>query len=81
MENEIVKQLNDIERKYQRLKLLFTGFVILISLSVITVGFVKTDHFELIRTRGIVIEDENGKDRILIGAPIPHSKDRGRTEI
>lgn len=80
MENEIVKQLNDIERKYQRLKLLFTGFVILISLSIITVGFVKTDHFELIRTRGIVIEDENGKDRILIGAPIPHSKDRVRTD-
>jgi hypothetical protein len=35
---------------------------------------------EIIKTKGIVIVDENGKYRILIGVPIPPSKDRVRTD-
>jgi hypothetical protein len=35
----------------------------------------------LIRTRGLVIEDEAGRDRILIGAPVPRSDDRVRTDV
>jgi len=31
---------------------------------------------KIIRTKGIVIVDEQGRDRILIGSPIPASKDR-----
>lgn len=34
----------------------------------------------IIRASGIVIEDSSGRDRILIGAPIPFSKDRVRTD-
>jgi hypothetical protein len=37
-------------------------------------------RFELIRAEGIIIEDSAGRDRILIGAPIPASKDRVRTD-
>ena len=33
----------------------------------------------LIRTRGIIIEDEAGRERILIGAPIPPAANRVRT--
>lgn len=80
MENEILKQITDIEVRYKRLKRLLFGFVCLTLISFFSLGFLKADKFELIRTRGIVIEDENGKDRILIGAPIPHSKDRVRTD-
>ncbi|MFD2034044.1 hypothetical protein ACFSKL_04535 [Belliella marina] len=36
---------------------------------------------EIIRTKGIIVEDEHGRDRILIGAPIPESKDRVRTDL
>jgi hypothetical protein len=39
-----------------------------------------TDRFGLIRAKGIIIEDSSGKDRILIGAPLPYSKDRVRTD-
>ncbi|MCB0769939.1 MAG: hypothetical protein KDC00_05990 [Flavobacteriales bacterium] len=35
---------------------------------------------EIIRVRGIVVVDEEGHDRILIGAPIPTSSDRVRTD-
>ena len=32
----------------------------------------------VLRTQGIVVEDAEGRDRILIGAPIPRSRDRVR---
>lgn len=34
------------------------------------------DNLEVIRTKGIIVVDESGNDRILIGAPIPDSKSR-----
>lgn len=34
----------------------------------------------IIRTQGLVITDAQGHDRILIGAPVPASKDRTRTD-
>ena len=36
--------------------------------------------FGIIRAKGIVIEDSTGRDRILIGSPIPHSPHRVRTD-
>ena len=52
----------------------------LVAFSFYLFSFTKTNKFDLIRAKGIVIEDANGKDRILIGAPIPYSKDRVRTD-
>lgn len=40
----------------------------------------NTQNFDVIRAKGIIIEDSTGRDRILIGAPIPSSKDRVRTD-
>jgi hypothetical protein len=37
-------------------------------------------RFGIIRAKGIVIEDSSGRDRILIGSPIPFSKCRVRTD-
>jgi hypothetical protein len=80
MENEILKQLQELENRYKKMKQLFIGFVSLILIGIFCFGFTKTDKFDLIRAKGIIIEDENGKDRILIGAPIPNSKNRVRTD-
>ncbi|AKK71358.1 hypothetical protein HX13_05765 [Chryseobacterium sp. P1-3] len=80
MENEILKQLKEIEKRYKRMKQLFIGFVSLVFIAVFCLGFTEAYKVNLIRTKGIIIEDENGKDRILIGAPIPHSVDRVRTD-
>lgn len=38
------------------------------------------NRFDIIYARGIVVEDSTGRDRILIGAPIPASADRVRTD-
>lgn len=62
------------------MKQLFIGFVSLTLIGIFGFGFAKTDKFDLIRAKGIIIEDANGKDRILIGAPIPPSKNRVRTD-
>jgi hypothetical protein len=80
MEKEILKQLQEIQYRYKRMKQFFIGFVSLTLIGIFGFGFVKTDKFGLIRAKGIIIEDENGKDRILIGAPIPPSKNRVRTD-
>lgn len=36
---------------------------------------------KVIRTRGIVIVDDQGRERILLGAPIPSAKNRVRTDL
>jgi len=41
---------------------------------------VNTGHAGVLRARGLVIEDSAGRDRILLGAPIPFSADRVRTD-
>ncbi|WP_420449034.1 hypothetical protein [Candidatus Palauibacter sp.] len=35
---------------------------------------------DVIRTRGLIIEDEAGRERILIGAPVPEAVNRVRTD-
>ena len=52
----------------------------LVAFSFYLSSFTKTTKFDIIRVKGIVIEDANGKDQILIGAPVPNSKDRIRTD-
>jgi hypothetical protein len=80
MEKEILNQLQEMENRYKKLKQLFVGFISVTVIAILGLGFTKTDKFDLIRAKGIIIEDENGKDRILIGAPIPNSKNRVRTD-
>ena len=35
---------------------------------------------QILRARGLIIEDQAGRERILIGAPIPFAKNRVRTD-
>lgn len=80
MEKEILDRLNEIEKRYKKLKLIFSGFIIICFVGLFSLGFTKINKFDIIRAKGIIIEDEKGKDRILIGAPIPFSKERVRTD-
>lgn len=43
-------------------------------------GFAQRES-SVIRTRGIVIVDDKGRERILIGAPIPAARNRVRTDL
>jgi hypothetical protein len=38
-------------------------------------------HDKVLRAQGLIIEDSQGKERILIGAPIPFAQNRVRTDL
>lgn len=76
----MLQRLTNLEKRYIALKRMFGGVVTLLIFGMVGFGFTKMHTFDIIRAKGIIIEDESGKDRILIGAPIPFSKDRVRTD-
>jgi hypothetical protein len=59
------------------------GYAIISSLILIYLAILVTTarSRDVIRTKGIVIEDDLGRDRILIGAPVPESRGRFRTDL
>jgi len=74
MQNEI----NSLSRKLKAVYLIFGGLLLLQ-----TAFFFGTKaeaggdkENQIVRTRGIIIVDEKGRERVLIGAPIPASKHR-----
>lgn len=73
-------QLQLMEKRYNRLKRLTFGFFIVTLVALVSLGFAQNNTFGVIRVKGIVVEDDRGRDRILIGSPIPYSKDRVRTD-
>lgn len=80
MEKDILERLRHVEQSHRNLKKrLWISFAVTIA-ALLGFGFYKTKKFDIIRAKGIVIEDSRGKDRILIGAPIPFSPDRVRTD-
>lgn len=80
MENEILQKLQKLETRYKKLKRLFWSFSALTLVTIFCFGFTQIEKFGIIRAKGIIVEDENGRDRILIGSPVPFSKDRVRTD-
>lgn len=43
-------------------------------------GEIVDNSGKIIKTKGIIVVDEQGRERVLIGAPIPQSKDRVLTD-
>ena len=80
MEKELLNRIEKIEKKYQNLRIAFVGILLVAGFWVINFSLKRGSSFELIRTKGIIVEDSMGRDRILIGSPIPYSKSRVRTD-
>src|SRR5216683_5145136 len=57
--------------------ILATVVVLLITLAAKS----EPDGAKILRARGLIIEDDQGRERILIGAPIPAAKNRVRTDF
>lgn len=74
------QKLNALQRQLMWLRLLVV-FLMLITGWMVTIHLLR-DRKEpaILRARGIIIEDETGRDRILIGAPVPASGSRVRTD-
>ena len=80
MENEFIERLKQVERKYKKLKIKFISFCVVCFALFFGFAFKQIENFDIIRAKGIIIENEFGRDRILIGSPIPYSKNRVRTD-
>lgn len=79
MEKETNVRLEKLELQHKRLRCAFFC-LLLIMIVALYVAYKQTQTFGIIRAKGLVIEDASGRDRILIGAPVPFSKSRVRTD-
>jgi hypothetical protein len=81
MDNQSIKaELAELRKSHARMRRFYSGSLLVVIVGFAFFSFVQINRFDIIRAKGIVIEDANGKDRILIGAPVPFSKDRVRTD-
>lgn len=55
------------------------GLLAVVVLATAAMAFTRAQS-DVIRVRGIVVEDAAGRERILIGAPIPEARNRVRTD-
>lgn len=60
--------------------ILFATLIILGLLSQFLLSFSEPAGNKILRAKGIVIVDDNGRERILIGAPLPQAGNRVRTD-
>ena len=67
------------KRKLNRV-MLISALLILVLSSQFLFSFREYDGNKVLRARGLVIVDDNGKERILIGAPLPDAQNRVRTD-
>jgi hypothetical protein len=75
------ERLTAVEAQVRRLRL-YLSFMTLVLLAGAAVAFRQhSAGDQIIRTHGIIIVDDAGRERILIGAPIPDAKDRLRTNL
>lgn len=82
MNNELIElklQLNQQKKKIQKLTFLFSSLLLLL-VSFFIFSFKGNDDNKILRAKGLVIVDDNGKERILIGAPLPYARNRVRTD-
>jgi hypothetical protein len=75
------ERLAQVEAQVRRLRL-YLSFLSLVLLIGAAAAFRQhSADDQIIRTRGIIIVDAAGRERILIGAPIPDAKGRLRTNL
>lgn len=69
-----------LERSVRRMKRALAGAAAVIGLLLLAAFRPGQQADEVLRVRGLVITDEAGRERILIGAPIPAAEGRVRTD-
>jgi hypothetical protein len=73
-------ELERLERKLNT-AIRWNRTLLLLGIAAVCGAFAPSGADEILRARGLVIVDEQGRERILIGAPIPAAKARVRTDL
>ena len=71
---------NRTQRQISQLRTGMLFLLVLVVALVIALFMLRPGQTRILRTQGLVIVDAQGHDRILIGAPVPTSKDRSRKD-
>ena len=74
-----IERIRRLERRVRLLSMYATGLTLVVSGLALS-AFSSQQSRGILRARGLVIEDAQGRERILLGAPIPHAKNRVRTD-
>ncbi len=75
------KQITKIQKDTKFLKIYSALITVVLVLMVFKVLFNDPNQLsDVIRVQGIIVEDANGKERILIGSPVPFASNRVRTD-
>lgn len=74
------EQLRIVRREVARLRRMMAAMAMALALILLAAAAFRPSQDEIITARGIVITDSLGRDRILIGAPIPSVEGRVRTD-
>ena len=82
MNSEIESLQRQLDQQKKRLNkvIVFASLIVLGISSQFLLSFRETDDNKILRAKGIVIVDEQGRERILIGAPLPQAGNRVRTD-
>jgi hypothetical protein len=75
---DVQRELGALRSQVQRLRFAL-GACLIVGLAV-TLGVAAKPKAEVLRVKGIVVEDAEGRARILIGAPVPKVAERVRTD-
>jgi hypothetical protein len=76
MEKKILRLEKQVEQIRFAILILSATFLLMIFLAL-----APKDNDMILRAKGLVIVDNNGNERILIGAPVPEAKNRIRTDF
>ncbi len=83
---QIMSEIDAIKKELTKLKVrnqVLVSLLLILIIALISSAFVQPTGSkvpEVIRVQGIIIEDNKGNERILIGAPIPFAENRIRTD-
>ena len=82
MNPQIESLQRQLDQQNTRLKkaMLISALTILCLSSQFLFSFRETGDNKILRARGVVIVDDHGRERILIGAPLPQAGNRVRTD-
>lgn len=72
------QQIKELQKKIRQLQLALAGLVLMVT-AVVLISFTTGDK-NIIRTRGIIVEDASGKPFIMMGNPIPDDARRSRKD-
>ncbi|ULQ54304.1 hypothetical protein [Flavihumibacter fluvii] len=77
---ESLQRQLDHQKKLLNKVMIFATLLVLAFLSQFLLSFKETGDNKILRVKGIVIVDDHGRERILIGAPLPQASNRVRTD-